>query len=226
VPPSSPNFACVHEHHVTVGRRARYYTLGDAGRSPRELWVVCHGYGQLAARFLEHFAPLDDGSRLIVAPEGLSRFYLGTGVGPDEKVGASWMTRADRLAEIDDYVAYLDAVHADVGRAGAAPLHTLGFSQGAATVSRWAVMGRAGPRRLTLWGGELPPDLDLAAAGDVLRGLDLTLVCGRQDPLITAKVVDRGAARLAEHRIPHRVIWFDGGHEIDEPTLRRLAADA
>jgi predicted esterase len=221
----------VQEHHLTVGRRARYYTLGDAGRTPRELWVVCHGYGQLAGRFLEHFAGLDDGSRLIVAPEGLSRFYVGTGQAPDERVGASWMTRADRLAEIDDYVAYLDAVHADAGRAGGAAgtgaaLHALGFSQGAATVSRWAAMGRAAPRRLTLWGGELPPDLDLAAAGDVLRGLELTLVCGRHDPLITPKVLDRNAARLAEYRIPHRVIWFDGGHELDEPTLHRLAAGA
>jgi predicted esterase len=190
------------------------------------MWLVCHGYGQMASRFLGHFAVLDDGSRLIVAPEGLSRFYLGAGVSPDEKVGASWMTPEDRLSEIDDYVAYLDAVYADVGGAGGAvgvTLHALGFSQGAATVSRWAALGHARPRRLTLWGGELPPDLDLAAAGDVLRALELTLVCGRQDSLITAKVVDRGAARLAEHGIPYRVLWFDGGHEIDAATLQRLA---
>ena len=216
------------EHRVTVGRRARYYTLGDpsSGRAPREMWVVCHGYGQLASRFLGHFAVLDDGSRLIVAPEGLSRFYLGSGVGRDEKIGASWMTREDRLAEIDDYIAYLDAVYADLGGASGASgiaLHALGFSQGAATVSRWAALGRATPRRLILWGGDLPPDLDLAAAGDALRTLELTLVCGRQDTLITAKVVDRTAARLAEHRIPHRVIWFDGGHELHAATLQRLA---
>jgi predicted esterase len=220
----------VREHRLTVGRRARYYTLGDPtlppGGAPREMWFVCHGYGQMASRFLDHFAVLDDGSRVIVAPEGLSRFYVGTGVGRDEKVGASWMTREDRLAEIDDYVAYLDAVHADVGRASGAnavTLHALGFSQGAATVSRWAALGHAGPRRLTLWGGELPPDLDLVAAGDVLRALELTLVCGRHDSLITPKVVDRSAARLAEHRIPHRVIWFDGGHEIHAATLQQLA---
>ena len=34
----------------------------------RELWVVLHGYGQLASRFLAGFGTLDDGSRLIVAP--------------------------------------------------------------------------------------------------------------------------------------------------------------
>ena len=39
------------EHRIQVRRSARYYTMGDAG-SAQELWLVCHGYGQLAARFL------------------------------------------------------------------------------------------------------------------------------------------------------------------------------
>ncbi len=63
-------------HSLVVPRTARYYTLGPTHGFPRELWFVCHGYGQLAERFLRQFAPLDDGTRLIVAPEALSRFYL------------------------------------------------------------------------------------------------------------------------------------------------------
>ena len=46
-------------------------------------------------------APLDDGSRLIVAPEALSRFYLGEvsqRPASERRVGASWMTREDRPA--------------------------------------------------------------------------------------------------------------------------------
>ncbi|MFL5521990.1 MAG: hypothetical protein ACJ8B6_13695, partial [Gemmatimonadales bacterium] len=57
-------------HALIVPRTARYYTLGPTHGFPRELWFVCHGYGQLAGRFLRQFAPLDDGTRLIVAPEG------------------------------------------------------------------------------------------------------------------------------------------------------------
>jgi DNA-binding transcriptional LysR family regulator len=63
-------------HAIRVRRTARYFTLGPTHGFPRELWVVCHGYGQLAQRFLSQFAVLDDGTRLIVAPEALSRFYL------------------------------------------------------------------------------------------------------------------------------------------------------
>src|SRR4029077_15895909 len=103
------------EHHITTRRTARYYTLGQAGPSTREVWFVCHGYGQLAGRFLEKLRVLDDGGgrRLLVAPEGLSRFYLSESHA-ERRVGACWMTREDRLAEIDDYVQYLDAVYAAV----------------------------------------------------------------------------------------------------------------
>src|SRR2546425_9676771 len=77
---------------------------------------VCHGSGQLAARSLRHFEPLADGTRLVVAPEALSRFYLEDTTVPakERKVGATWMTRENRLSEIDDYVRYLDALHAEV----------------------------------------------------------------------------------------------------------------
>lgn len=213
------------EHHLPVARTARYYTLGEAATAFREVWFVCHGYGQLAGRFLRHFEPLDDGTRLIVAPEGLSRFYL-TEDPAERRVGASWMTREDRLAEIHDYVSYLDAVYAEVfggvDRA-AVRVHALGFSQGTATVSRWIAFGTARVDRVVLWGGEVPPDLDLAAARERLAGAGLTLVAGRQDEFLTPKIVARDEARLRELGIPCRVARFDGGHEIDELTLKSLA---
>src|SRR5882762_2703093 len=196
----------VHEHHLPVSRTARYHTLGAPGPGTREVWVVCHGYGQLATRFLEKLRVLDDGRRYLVAPEGLSRFYLSESP-TERRVGASWMTREDRLAEIDDYVLYLDAVYADVFGSldrTRATVHTLGFSQGASTVSRWAALGNAQIDRLTLWGGEFPPDLDLTlepAAGR-LRSARVSLVYGRADQFITPKVVDGITGRLRQHGIP------------------------
>ena len=147
------------EHHLAVAKTARYYSLGEPGPATRQLWFVCHGYGQLAGRFLRHFEPLDDGSRVIIAPEGLSRFYLSESPA-ERRVGASWMTREDRLVEIEDYVRYLDAVHDHVRggmRSEPVSVHAIGFSQGAATVSRWAALGKTHVDRLVLWGGEFPP---------------------------------------------------------------------
>src|SRR6266498_2098347 len=136
---------CMQEHHIGVTRTARYYTLGEISRGAGEVWFVCHGYGQLAARFLEKFRALDDGRRYLVAPEGLSRFYLSESPA-ERRVGASWMTREDRLTEIEDYLQYLDAVYADIFGwldRTRVTVHALGFSQGASTVSRWAAMGKA-----------------------------------------------------------------------------------
>ncbi len=219
----------VHEHHLPVSRTARYYTLGAGGAGTRQVWVVCHGYGQLASRFLEKLRVLDDGTRYLVAPEGLSRFYLSESP-TERRVGASWMTREDRLAEIEDYVQYLDAVYQDVFGSldrSQVTVHALGFSQGAATVSRWTGLGRAKVDRVTLWGGEFPPDLDLAleTVADRLRAARLSLVYGRADQFITSKVVAGITERLQAHEIPIREIPFDGAHELNDSVLKGLGAE-
>lgn len=208
-------------HHLLIHRSARFVTLGPTDGTAREIWVVLHGYGQLAGRFAEAFAPLDDGTRLIVAPEGLSRFYLDQAGG---RVGASWMTREDRDVEIEDYVRYLDAVHQAVTTGfPATPVHVLGFSQGCATACRWVERGRLHPARLILWGGEIPPDLDWSRARPRLAGVPVVLVAGSDDRYVPPETLTQFAALLALNGVRHTVVGFMGGHEIDPPTLRELA---
>ncbi len=209
----------MHEHSFATSRAARYFTLGSPG-SAGAVWFVCHGYGQLASRFLERFRPLEAERRCVVAPEGLSRFYL-TDSPAERRVGASWMTREDRLHEIDDYVRYLDALHATIVPQGAT-VTALGFSQGTSTVCRWAALGSARIDRLIVWGGEVPPDLDMARAAPRLRTARLTFVYGTRDEFFTPKIVAATEARLRAHELPYELISFDGGHEIDEATLRSL----
>jgi predicted esterase len=216
------------EHHLTIPRTARYCTLGAEVRSPVEIWVVLHGYGQLAADFLEPFAALDDGRRLLVAPEGLSRFYLEAGShGPESRVGASWMTREDRLSEIDDYVRYLDAVFEaacrPVDRAGAR-LTVLGFSQGTATASRWAMRGKVRVDRLVLWGGLLPPDVEPGAHRRALNACDVVLVAGDRDEYVTPARLAGQRAALDAAGVRYRLLAFEGGHRIEGNTLRQLVA--
>ena len=203
------------EHTLSTARSGRYFTLGSPEHAS-ELWFVCHGYGQLASRFLERFRPLEAKERCVVAPEGLSRFYV-TENSAERRVGASWMTREDRLHEIDDYVRYLDGVYSQV-TPRKARVTALGFSQGSATVCRWAAFGSSRVDRLILWGGEVPPDLDLKR----LRVPRLTLVYGSLDEFFTPKVVAANEARLREHDIRYELVSFDGGHEIDKATLLRL----
>ena len=210
------------EHRLTVQRAARYYTLAPSGEA-REVWFVLHGYGQLAAFFIRHFEALqEEGHRLVVAPEALSRFYL-----PGYKrVGASWMTREDRLTEIDDYLAYLDALYDRVFEQverSRVTVHVLGFSQGAATASRWTTRGHMQADRLILWAGDLAHDLDLAVQAETLRRLDLTFVVGTDDAFITPERITELETLLIAHSIPYRLRPFKGEHRMDAETLKLLA---
>ena len=217
------------EHHVTVRRTARYYTLGPTESEVAQVWIVCHGFAQLAGRFMRHFAPLDDGTRLIVAPEALNRFYVEAtpGVhGPESKVGATWMTREDRLHEIADYVAYLDTLaDALFTRLDRTRVHltVLGFSQGVATVSRWAVQGRTRPDHLILWASPLPPEIDTGAGVAELAMIPrISVVVGARDA-DAQRALPRERERMQRIGIDHALIGFDGGHHIDAGTLRTLA---
>lgn len=221
------NHQSAKEYRVVTPRTARYFVLGDPGGDVGELWFVCHGYGQLGAYFIRKFEVIASAGRLIVAPEALSRFYLEDPQGgrARARVGASWMTREDRLCEIEDYVSYLDRVHDEVqdrlGNRGTRVV-ALGFSQGAATVARWAAMGRAPVHRLILWGDRLPPDLDLETYADRGRALQWVFVSGERDPYWPPQVVRQEALRLERWGIPYQVIEFNGGHELDEAVLRSL----
>lgn len=217
-------------HALVVPRTARYYTLGPTHGFPRELWFACHGYGQLAGRFLRQFAPLDDGTRLIVAPEGLSRFYLDPiplrRNDPSPRIGATWMTREDRDAEIADYVEYLERLSAEIRHPlrGAAPrLVVLGFSQGTATVCRWLAASEVRVDHLVLWGGTIPPELDLAHWASRLHGAAITLVAGEQDELTTPAAVTSEAERLSAAGVAFTLQRYPGGHAIDSAALLRLA---
>jgi predicted esterase len=218
-------------HAIVVPRTARYCTLGPTHGFPRELWFVCHGYGQLAPRFVRQFAPLDDGSRLIVAPEGLSRFYLDPipkrRNDPSPRIGATWMTREDRESEIADYVSYLERVADEVrhGLAGAAPrIVVLGFSQGTATVCRWLAASAMRADHLVLWAGAIPPELDLAAWAERLRGAAITLVAGDQDAMVPPAAMAAEAERLSAAGVAFNIERYEGGHEISEAGLKSLLA--
>ncbi|HTJ21399.1 MAG TPA: dienelactone hydrolase family protein [Gemmatimonadaceae bacterium] len=229
----SEPLAAPHAHHLRTARTARYYTLGgEAGVGGRaSVWFVLHGYGQLAGEFIRYFADLAAPDRLIVAPEAMNRFYLvGVDKAPahERPVGATWMTREDRASEIADYVEYLDAVYEDTaGSAAGDPVRVsvVGFSQGAATATRWITHGRSRIDRLILWGGLVPPDADLAKGHGALRHVPLTIVVGERDAYVTSEMLAEETARLEAARIPFELIRFAGGHAVSRTVFSKLTGE-
>jgi predicted esterase len=217
------------ERHIAVTRTARYYVLGDPGPDIDDVWFVCHGYGQLASDFITEFECIADPRRLIVAPEALNRYYISTAPefhGPESQVGATWMTRADREAEIDDYVNYLDDLYAEImGDLGGrkVSVSVLGFSQGGATANRWLTRGAARTDRLLMWGSLLASDSDLNEAAAYFRDTDLVIIYGTRDQFADQKMISDYMKLMNSSSIPHTVVTFDGGHRMDRDTLISLA---
>lgn len=196
--------------------------LGEPSSSVRSVWFICHGYGHLANYFLKHFEPLNDNTNLLVAPEGLNRFYVK---GFSERVGASWMTKEDRLDDISDYVNFLDNVFDEVMKevSEEVTVNVLGFSQGAATVSRWLCMGKARAHNLVLWAGAFPPDIDFKTNLASLSSTRKWMVVGEHDEFITPAQATEHSEFLNSMGMQHELIRFNGKHEIDKETLLRLA---
>ena len=213
------------EHHIRVARTARYHTFGSMHGPVSDLWFVCHGYGQLARWFLHDFRAIEDDERLIVAPEGLSRYYTDHEAG---EIGASWMTREDREREIDDYIEYLDTLATFIlTELPNQPdrVRFLGFSQGGATVTRWAIKGQVACDQLILWGAAIPPDIDEDSDPAKLNATDLTVVVGERDQFVAPGQFDRERERLDRLGIRYRLVTFPGGHRLDDDTLRALARE-
>ena len=216
----------IREHYLRVSKTTRFYTIGpDEGAT--DLWVVCHGYGQLAGKFIQHFTGIAAPDRLIVAPEALHRFYLDPPPAPaaQRRVGATWMTREDRLTDIADYIDYLDTLISELMSVSpAARLRVLGFSQGSATVLRWAVRATRVPDQLILWAGEVPHDVDWQAGTRKLAGTSIVAVHGARDELTSRDVFERNLQTLQKAGLTCSRLEFPGGHRVDEKVLADLAA--
>jgi predicted esterase len=207
--------------------QARYYQLGLLNETTRQVWFVLHGYGQLARYFLKKFESLNEHSVCVIAPEGLSRFYLepveSRAVTGNNRVGATWMTAENRLMDIDNYLHYLDTVyHHVIGSTRKVPVTIVGFSQGAATATRWAIHQPEIFQRLILWAGIFPTDMDFKKAHSIFSTKELVMVYGKQDPYLTDSRLKEITALTEKLNLNPPVITFDGGHEIDQSTLLKF----
>ncbi len=204
---------------LVVPRHARVGWIGDP-ETATEAWLVLHGYGMTARGILHWFRDAAAPHRVLVAPEGLSRFYQERhGI---RTVGASWMTSDDRENEILDQRTYLNAV-ADAWLAGRNRIELHGFSQGVSTACRWLVAGNRAVDRLVGWAGVIPPDLELEPLGARSGSGPIQLVVGARDSLVSPAQVAADRDRLEAAGIAAQLHQHDGGHGIDPAVLTALA---
>jgi predicted esterase len=215
------------QNELEFSFKARYSKLGDINEDTEQVWFVVHGYGQLAHYFIRKFAVLENKNTCIIAPEGLSRFYVNElregGFRDSDRVGATWMTKENRQMDIDNYLSYLDAVYQkEMGTRKIKSITLLGFSQGAATVSRWAVNGNVHFDRLIIWAGVFPGDMNFDKGKELLQSKEIIQVYGTNDPFIDPDRLNELESFNQKLNIHPKRVAFEGKHEIDEATLRKL----
>ena len=207
---------------VAFRYKAPYFLLGSPGPGINKIWFVCHGYGQLAKYFIRKFDVLNDGSHLVIAPEGLSRFYLDNSL---RRSGASWMTSEERETDIENYINYLEELGRTViKQLEDQPLHItfLGFSQGAATASRWMAHTSLHVDRFILWAGIFPSDLNQENARRKLKNSENFLIVGSKDSYINESRKEEHAKMCADLDIYPQLKQFEGAHEISQEVLKEF----
>jgi predicted esterase len=211
------------EHHkLKVLKTAHYYTIGQPTEGVKYFWFVTHGYGQLASRIIRKFEIFEgNDAHFIVAPEALNRFYWKF---QTNEVGASWMTKNDRLDEIEDYSNFLTTVFEQFTAQLPQDVKIIlfGFSQGCATQLRWILRGCPKFDNLILWGGTLPEDLDYQPFENYFSNKKLHFIVGNTDEFINQKAIDWHLDFAKLQKLNMDYTLFEGKHEVLTDILEDL----
>jgi len=213
------------EHSIKIERTAHYYTLGNEIKSADHIWLLLHGYGQLASRMIARFKNVDIDKHFFIAPEAISKHYVKR---QPNFVGATWMTQEHRLDEIADYIAYLSQVMTPI-IAAMKPhqkINILGFSQGTSTMWRYIHHSRLPFHSVINWAGEFPPELDYNEMLPYLNSIQHKYFCiGNKDEYLTTKHKEKLETFIADNKLGFQFKLFEGTHVIDQEVFSDIIGE-
>lgn len=206
--------------YLSINFKARYYTNGVLNNDTEYILLALHGYGQLGSFFIRHFEKLDNRIFTIV-PEGLHRFYLN---GMSGRVGASWMTKEDRLVDIENQFTYLDSLLKESGLELNAntQLIVLGFSQGVSTAIRWMSKSKYKPTFFISWAGSFPIDLNEMDNKSAFENVKMIQIIGNQDPYFNEEARKKLKSWISKNTTNAENFEFEGEHKIDSVFLQKI----
>ncbi len=206
------------ENSFYFSKTYRYETLNEEKR-PKKVIYVLHGYGQLAKFFIRKFAELPD-DYLIVAPEGMHRFYLN---GASGKVGASWMTKEARETDIKDNIDWLNALDKEISsKHNFNERILLGFSQGGATAVRWKMNAQNAFDKTIIWASDFPPDME-PRMEDLKGEKENHFVLGSEDEFFNS--VQQNKLISLYKSVDFKISTYLGRHNIESSTLLQLLSN-
>jgi predicted esterase len=206
---------------INIPFKAPYVKVGTISNLSENVWLIFHGYGQLAEEFAGSFTELFTGENCVIFPQGLSKFYLK---GVDKNIGANWMTSHDRELDIENYLNYIDGVF-DVEispHQKNIKINLLGFSQGGHTMSRWVNHAKINYHKLVLWGSGLAHEISQNEIAENFSKGENILVIGDKDRFINSDQLLSVKRRYSKIGFKYKLIEYHGGHDIYPDILRQI----
>ncbi|TGE09448.1 hypothetical protein [Hymenobacter fodinae] len=187
--------------YFTTPRTARYISLGEPGSGTQHIWFCLHGREQSLQDFASQLVNLDTPERLLVLPEGLSRYALpALGTTPEiAATVANWFAPDSIDADLPDVTTYLDSLAAQVLAACPpnTPVTVLGYGHGAAAACRWLAAGNIPYDRLVLYASIFPAELNRRATLAALPKRPVTVITTTTDSF-TPEVAGEGLVQDLE----------------------------
>ncbi len=200
---------------IPFTHQARYCTLGTLSEETEYVWIIFHGYGQLAEYFIKNFDKLDTNKHYVISPQGLSTAYLEGFTG---RVGANWMTKHDRELDIENNLNYLETlIKSELIEVATKKIIVLGFSQGAATASRWIAHTNYEISNFLVWGGMIAHDINSIFYQKMKD--KTTLFYGNQDEFINEEGLKTNLMNLEKLGFTPKLIPYKGTHKIYTDVL-------
>lgn len=208
-------------NYFTTQKTARYTTFGELTASTKYFWFALHGSKMLCEQMLYKFKGFDPKEHFIVAPEALIRFYEKDFGGP---VVASWMTKRDRLTEIEDNGNYLSALYlyftkqlpSDCIRS------ILAFSQGGTIAFRWMHNQKVDVDYIIPYACWIPEDIDLTKSKTHLQTSKILFTYGLQDQFLTEKRMLMVQSVLEKNHLTIKFLPYEGDHRISKEQLKTI----
>ena len=208
------------EKQVSYQITNTYSVLNRFTKKTKNVWLVCHGIGYLSRYFIRHFNHLDVDENYIIAPQAQSKYYLKSDY---RHVGASWLTRENLEAEIDNVLNYLDEVFMEENLAEVPNLIVLGYSQGVSVATRYLAQRKINCAQLILHSGKVPAELT-AKDFAFLKDTKVTYLYGTQDEYLKKGIIEVEETRL-KSLFPYNfeLQTYDGGHEFNTDIIEKLS---
>jgi len=208
-------------HHIVTPKTARYSAYGNLSSKTKYFWFVLHGSNMLSEQMLYKFKDFDPETHFVIAPEGLSRFYVN---GFGGEVVASWMTKRDRLEEIHDFSVYCSALYDSYVQKlpESCKRIIMGFSQGGVTAMRWLHHLNVTVDFLLPYACWIPEDIDYATTKTDWSKICKIFIYGVEDQFLNEKkIIEIQEICKAGNLDFHHEI-YTGDHRVDKKQLKKI----